>query len=195
MLLFLLDEILFVPAILVTAALLAVAFFWRRTGESYRYFWWTVVVACFVVTLCYTLYSLAMPLYSQQDHRPDNPGGPGKWSSPPAMFTILFLITFVIIPSFPVLFGLALLPPRNLKSSWRIALTVFISLYVVLALALIYSKHVRYMADYRQERAKPRQSRFERFEHLRQAPAPQRRRRSQQDQQQDQKQPQPQPLA
>lgn len=176
---------MFVSSLFVTPLVLAAAFVWRRR-ESYPRFWWTFVVACFVVTLCYTLYSLAMPLYSQQDHRPDNPGGPGKWSSPPAMFTILFLITFVLIPSFPVLFGLAFLPPRNLKSSWRIALTVFTSLYVVLALALIYSKHLRYMADYRQERAKPSQSRFERFEHLRQAPAPQRRRRSQQEQQQEQ---------
>ena len=161
MLLFLLDEILFLPAILVTAALIAIAFFWRRMSDTYRYFWWTVVIAGLLVTLCYTLYSLSIPMYSQQDHSPDNPGGPGKWSSPPAVFTVLFLITFVLIPSFPTLFALACLPPRNLRSPWRILTPVLIALYVVIALTFIYSKHIRYMADYHQERAKQKQGQFE----------------------------------
>lgn len=161
MLLFLLDEILYIPAFFVTTALLALAFSWRRISDTYRYFWWTVVIACFLVTSCYTLYSLAIPLYSQQDHTTDNPGGPGKWSSSPAVFTVLFLITFVLIPSFPTLFGLAFLPPRNLRSPRRIASTVLIALYVVVALAFIYNKHVQYMADYHQERAKSKQGQFE----------------------------------
>lgn len=72
-----------------------------------------------------------------------------KSSSLPAVVTVLFLITFVLIPSFSTLFALAFLPPRNLRSPWRIATNVLIALYVVLALALVYSKHVRYMADYR----------------------------------------------
>lgn len=194
--LFLLDEVLYVPAVFVTAAVLAVAVFWRRTSESYRYFWWTVVVICLVLTFCCTVYALSIPFYSQQDHSPDNPGGPGKWASLPAVLLILFGITCVIIPSFPTLFGLAFLPPRNLRISRRIALTALIVLYVIFVSLLIYDKHVRYMEDYHRERAKPRQSRFERFKHLRESPAPQRRRRSQQEQQQDQQQlPRQQPLA
>ena len=133
------------------------AFFWRRTSESYRYFWWTVVVACFVVTLCYTLYSLAIPLYSQQDHRPDNPGGRQVVIAASDVHDTVsyYLCTYSLVSRSLDCVS----PPPNLKSSWRIALTAFMSLYVVLALALIYSKHVRYMADYRQ-RATPRQSRF-----------------------------------
>jgi NADH:ubiquinone oxidoreductase subunit 5 (subunit L)/multisubunit Na+/H+ antiporter MnhA subunit len=152
MLLFLLDGVLFVPALFVTAAVLAVALFWRRMSESYRYFWWTVIVICFLLTFCYTVYALSIPFYSQQDHSPDNPGGPGKWSSLPAVVTILFVVTCLLIPSFPTLFGLAFLPPRNWRISWRIALTALIALYVVVVSLLIYNKHVRYMEDYHQTR-------------------------------------------
>jgi hypothetical protein len=116
MLLFLLDEILYVPAWFVAAAVLAVAYFWRKVSESYRHFWWSVVAICFVLTLCYTVYALSIPFYSQQDHRPDNPGGPGKWSTLPAVVTIMFFVTCLLIPSFPTLFGLAFLPPRNLSN-------------------------------------------------------------------------------
>jgi Na+/melibiose symporter-like transporter len=200
MLLYVLDEILYVPALFVTAAVLAVALFWRSKSETYRSFWWTAVIFCLLVTFCYTVYALSVPFYSQQNHSPDNPGGPGKFSTLPSVLTILFLVTCVLIPSFSTLFGLAFLPPHDLRSSRRIAATALIALYVVLALLLVYNKHVRYMADYNRERAKPRQSRFERFKHLRQLPAPQRRRRSQQqqdqqEQQQQQRQPRQQPLA
>lgn len=176
MLLFLLDGILYVPALFVTATMLAAALFLRRVSESYSYFWWTVIAICFVLTLCYTVYALSMPFYSQQGHRPDNPGGPGKWSSLPAVVTIMFFVTFLLIPSFPTLFVLAFLPPRNLSNRRRTASTVWIALYVVTMFLLIYNKHVRYMEDYHRERTKPRQSRFERFQHLRQAPPPQRQR-------------------
>jgi hypothetical protein len=77
---------------------------------------------------------------------------------------ILFVYFCVLIPAFPMLFGLAFLPPKTWRFKW---LSGFAAVYVAVALTLIFLKRATYMADYYQERSKPRQSRFERFEHLR----------------------------
>lgn len=187
---------MFVPSLFVTPLVLWVAYFWRKKSEAYPRFWWTAVVICLLLTIFYNILVLVTPLYSQQDHSPDNPGGFSGGGSLPAVLAILFFAFCIVFPSFPTLFGLAFLPPRNLRIGARSAIIALLALYVVVSAVLIYDKHVRYMEDYHRERAKPRQSRFERFKHLRESPAPQRRRRSQQEQQQDQQQqPRQQPLA
>jgi hypothetical protein len=101
------------------------------------------------------------PLYSQRDHSPANPGG---FSA--GLFELLGVYLFeagLVIPAFPVLFGLALLPPRTMQSRWQ---SVFVVIFLAVVSGLIVKKHLTYMADYQRERAKPSQTPFERFEHL-----------------------------
>jgi hypothetical protein len=155
---------MFIPSLFVTPFVLLVAYVLRTRTESYPRFWWTAVVVCFLLTMYFAIAVLAMPLWSEQDHSPDNPGGFGKGSTTRELVPVLFFKLFLVVPSFPTLLGLAFLPPRNLPSKRQSVLIVF---YVVVVSALIAQKHVRYMADYRRERAKPKQTPFERFEYLR----------------------------
>jgi hypothetical protein len=158
-----LEGFLLIPSLIVAALILAVAYYWRRRSASYATFWKAEVALSFLITLAYTMYVLAMPFYSQQDHSPRNPGGfagPG----PIGMIAILFVVICLILPAFPTLLGLAFLPPRTLKSRWQ---SVLIVLYLAVVCFLIAQKYSTFMADYQRERAKPRQSPFERFEHLR----------------------------
>lgn len=163
-----LEPIFFVPSLCVTPLVLAVAFIWRRKSETYPRFWWTAVVICMLLTAWFTAEVMAAPFYSERG--PSNPDAfPGG-----GMFALLIVFlagTCLVIPSFSVLIGLAFLSPRNLRITWKSAVFVLLVLYVVVTSMLIYSKHVRYMADYRQERAKPRQSPFERFEDRRDSPS------------------------
>jgi hypothetical protein len=145
-------EQMFVPSLIVTPLVLLVAYVWRGKSETYPRFWWSAVVICFLLTIFYNILVLSTPFYSQQDHSPDNPGGFSGGASLPAVLAVLFFAFCVVFPSFPTLFSLAFLPPRNLRTGGRSALTALIALYVVVASALIYNKHVRYMADYQQTR-------------------------------------------
>ena len=159
---------MFIPSLLVTPSVLLVAYLVRKKRtESYPRFWWTAVVICFLLTAWFTAEVMAAPLYSERG--PSNPDAfPGG-----GMFALLIVFlagTCLVIPSFSVLIGLAFLPPRNLRIMRRSVLIVLIVLYVVATSMLVYNKHVRYMADYHQERAKPRQSPFERFEDRRDSP-------------------------
>jgi hypothetical protein len=149
-------EAMFVPSLFVTPLVLLVAYVWRSKSETYPRFWWTAVVICFLLTIFYTILVLSTPLYSQQDHSPDNTGGFGKGATLTAVLAYLFFAFCIVLPSFPTLLGLAFLTPRNLRIGGRSALTVLIALYVVVASVLIYNKHVIYMADYVQERTTPR---------------------------------------
>lgn len=159
---------MFIPSLLVTPSVLVVAYLVRqKRTDRYPRFWWTAIVVCFLLTLYFTVVALMIPLWSQQDHRPDNPGGFGKGSTLRELIPFVLFQSFLVLPSFPTLLGLAFLPPRNLWSKTR---SVLIVLYVVTVSSIIAQKHVRYMADYHRERAKPRQSPFERFKHLRELP-------------------------
>jgi len=143
---------MFIPSLFVTPLVLLVAYVVRtKRMESYPRFWWTAVVVCFLLTLYFTIVALMIPLWSQQDHSPDNPGGFGKGSTFRELIPIVFFQFFLVLPSFPTLLGLAFLPPRNLLSKKQLALIV---LYVVTVSALIAQKHVRYVADYQQARQK-----------------------------------------
>jgi hypothetical protein len=161
-----LEPIFIVPSLFVTPLVLTVAFIWRRSSETYPRFWWTSVVICLLLTAWFTTEVMAAPLYSER--RPSNPDAfPGGVF---AVLTVFLAGTCLVIPSFSVLIGLACLSPRNLRITWRSVLFVLLMLYVVVTSMLVYNKHVRYMADYRQERAKPRRSPFERFEDRRDSP-------------------------
>jgi hypothetical protein len=162
-----LNGAMFIPSLFVTPSVLAVAFIWRRKSETYPRFWWTVVVICFLLTASLTAEIMAAPLYGER--RPSNPDAfPGGGLF--AVLTMLLAGTCLVIPSFSVLIGLAFLSPRNLRITWRSVLIVLIVLYVVATSALIYNKQVRYIADYHRDRAKPKQSPFERFEDRRELP-------------------------
>src|SRR3972149_4805856 len=161
-----LEPIFFIPSLIVTPLVVAVAFTWRRWSETYPRFWWTSVVICLLLTAWFTTEVIAAPLYSER--RPSNPDAfPGGVF---AVLTVFLAGTCLVIPSFSVLIGLAFLPPRSLRITWRSVLFVLLVLYVVVTSMFIYSKHVEYMADYHQERAKTRQSPFERFEDRRDSP-------------------------
>ena len=187
-------EAMFVPSLIVAPLVLLVAYVWHRKSETYVWFWWTAVVICFLLTIFYTILALNTPLYSQQDHSPDNPGGFGKGATLPVVLGYLFFAFCIVFPSFPTLLGLAFLTPRNLRFGERSALTVLIALYVVVVSVLIYNKHVRYMADYRQTR---QQQLLRKEQQWRLQPPPKRPPPAPQPlpQQQQQQQPRPQPLA
>jgi len=143
---------MFIPSLFVTPLVLLVAYVVRKKRtESYPRFWWTAVAVCFLLTLYFTIVALMIPLWSQQDHSPDNPGGFGKGATFRELIPIVFFQFFLVLPSFPTLFGLAFLPPRNLSSIRQPALIV---LYVVTVSVLIAQKHVRYVADYHQAKQK-----------------------------------------
>jgi hypothetical protein len=143
---------MFIPSLFVTPSVLLMAYFIRRMRvESYPRFWWAAVVVCFLLTIYFTVMVLVMPLWSQQEHSPDNPGGFGKGSSPLVFIPVLFFQFFLVLPSFPTLFGLALMPPRNLPSKRQ---SVIIILYVVVVSAIIFQKNAKYVADYHQARQK-----------------------------------------
>lgn len=146
-----------IPALLVTATVLVVAYVWCRKSQTYIQFWWAEVALNFLITLLYTAYVLAIPFYSEQVHRTRNPGGFGGPSSI-GIVAILFVVGCLLLPAFPTLFGLAFLPPRTSKFKWQSAIIV---LYVVVVTVLISQKYTRYMADYRQHRVKKIQSKLE----------------------------------
>jgi ABC-type transport system involved in multi-copper enzyme maturation permease subunit len=130
-------------------------------------FWWTAIVLCFVLTAWFTIEVITAPLYSERG--PSNPDAfPGG-----GLFTLFFVFvlgTCLAIPSFSVLVGLVLLTPRNTMTRGRALLVLLVMLYVAACSIVIYNKHVKYLADYHQEKAKPRESPFERFEDRRDSP-------------------------
>ncbi len=161
-----LEPILFVPSLFVTPLVLAVAFIWRRKSETYPRFWWTAVVICLLLTAWFTTEVIAAPLYSER--RPSNPDAFSGGMF--AALTVFLPGTCLAMPSFSILIGLAFLSPRNLPITWKSVVFALLMLYVVVTSMLIYNKHVRYLVDYHQERTKPRQSPFERFEDRRDSP-------------------------
>jgi hypothetical protein len=157
-----LEWFLFIPSLFVAPAVLTAAYLWRKKSESYRRFWPAALAICFVLTALFTFQVLTIPYYSERNHSPDNPGG---FSTGPFEVIAVFLLqTCIVIPAFPMLLGLVSLPPRGRESKLR---AVLVFLYLVAISVLIVQKHVTYMADYRRERSKPKQTPFERFRHLR----------------------------
>jgi len=158
-----LEAILFIPSLIVTPLVLAAAYFWRRT-ESYRRGWQIAVVVSFLFVGLFTVQVLSTPMYSQRDGSPDNPGGFSV-----GLFEVLavyLVMTCLVIPAFPVLIGLAFLPPRNWQGKGRTFLILACLLYVGIASLLVIQKHVRYVADYRQTKQQER-SQGDQFRHLR----------------------------
>jgi Na+/melibiose symporter-like transporter len=149
-------------SLIVIVPLIALLLMDKASGR-YRMFWW-VAVSLFAVT-CFALFAYVMswPFYSQTVRQTPNPGGP----SGHVVLGILFwvLLYAVAIPSFPALVLLSLFPPKSHKR--RYILTIVIMLYAIILALLTLVKFQMYMTDYRAERAKPKQTPFERFEHLR----------------------------
>ncbi len=140
-----LEGILFIPSLIVAPLALIGIYFWRRKA-SYARLWSVAIGICVLLTLLFTVQVLSKPLYSQRSHSPANPGG---FSASPSLILAVFLLeTCVVMPAFPVLVGLALMPPSGKRRASIVCL-----LYVALMAGLIGQKHVRYVADYQQ--AKP----------------------------------------
>lgn len=140
-----LEGVLFIPSLIVAPVVLIGVYFWRRKANYAR--WWPVAVGiCVMLTIVFTVQVLSKPLYSQRSHSPQNPG---DFSASPSLILAVFLVeTGVVVPAFPVLIGLALMPPSGKKRVPIICL-----LYVALLAGLVGQKHVRYVTDYQQ--AKP----------------------------------------
>jgi hypothetical protein len=134
-----------------------------RTRPSYAHIWMSAVVISGVLSAGFTLAVLSRPLYSERSHAPANPGGPS--ASIPEMLGGLVVVTCLILPSYPMLIALAIMPPVGWRRHRLIAMSL---LYVGVLGALLAWRQSVYMADYQEERAKPRQTPFQRFEHLRQ---------------------------
>jgi hypothetical protein len=156
-----LEGVFFVPSLFVTPIAVAALLFFRKR-QSYPTIWRYAVIACLILAALYTVLTVSAPLYSERDRSPDNPGGfsVSLW----AVLGELIFWTCVVIPAFPMLIALAFLPPHGRP---RRLLVVFAVLLVGVFTALIVRKNSAYMADYRMEKSKPRQSTFERFKHLR----------------------------
>ena len=98
-----------------------------------------------MLTIVLTAQVLSKPLYSQRSHSPQNPG---DFSASPSLILAVFLVeTGVVVPAFPVLIELALMPPSGKR------VPIICLLYVALLAGLVGQKHVRYVTDYQQ--AKP----------------------------------------
>ena len=159
----------FLCSMLVVVPLVVLLFFIDKAGRQYSVCWWCVVGMFAVVCLATFTYVLSWPFYSQTIHQTPNPGGPSGSVFLGVLFWIL--LWTVVLPSFPALFLLGLFPPRLYGQRRRYALTIAIGIYSAILAGLILVKYQVYMADYRIEKAKPKQSPFERFEHLRTNPA------------------------
>ncbi len=134
-----------------------------KASDRYRICWWIAVSLFGAMCFAMFAYVMSWPFYSQTVRQTPNPGGP----SGHVVLGILFWVVLytVAIPSFPALVLLSLFPPKSYRR--RYLLTIFIMLYALILAVLALVKYQIYMADYRTERARPKQSPFERFEHLR----------------------------
>ncbi len=160
-----LDGVFFIPSLFITPFVVAAALFFRKR-ETYPTVWRYAVISCLFLTVLCTAVTLGVPLYSERDKGPDNPGGfsVGLWG----VAGEFIFWTCVVIPAFPVLVALAFLPPPGRS---QLPLAVLSILIVSVLIALIVRKNAAYMADYRSGQSLPGQSRFERFKHLRTDPA------------------------
>ena len=143
-----LEPIFFVPSLFITPVVLVFAYFWRRKSDNYSRVWWSAVAICVLLTALFTWQVISAPLYSERDHSPDNPGGFSV-----GLFAVLIVFlagTCVVIPAFPVLIGLALLPPSDLRRIARPLLIATCLIYVGVSTLLIVQKNMRYVSDYRQ---------------------------------------------
>lgn len=155
----------FLCSLLVIAPVIALLLSTDKAGKRYATCWWGGVVAFAAICMGTFAYILSWPLYSRATHQTLNPGGP----SGSILLAILFwiLLWTIVVPSFPMLFLLGLSPPKSYSKKRRLRFTVAITIYVLVLGSLVLAKHQVYMADYRREMAKPKQTPFERFEHLR----------------------------
>ena len=155
---FLIPSLLIVPVVLLLFALL------RRRFENYLFLWFASMLACFLLCGLFLVQVGRTPLYSQRSHSPRNPGGAS--ASVSTGIAVLLVETCVVIPAFPLLVGLSLLPPRGWKLSWRIVMVITCVAYILTLVLLLLQRSTAYNRDYEETR----QQRFQttdQFEHLR----------------------------
>lgn len=158
----------FVCSLLVIVPVGALLLWMDKASDSYRVVWSCVVAMMAAICFATCAYVLSWPYYSQTTRQAMNPGGPSGSIFLGIMFWVVGAT--VVLPSFPALLLLGLFPPKSFSQKKRLVLTVVVVAFVILAAALTLLKYRAYIADYRTERAKPQQTPFERFRHLRNNP-------------------------
>jgi hypothetical protein len=143
---------------------LAIAYFCRLKWPSYHRAWWIAVVACFVLAGLFAIQVLNRPLHSQRDRSPANPGGFSTGIT--SVFGVFLFETCLIIPAFPILIGLAFLPPHGWRTPAWVILIILCVLYVTILAWLIAQKHTKFVADFQRMRQLER-SQGDQFRHLR----------------------------
>lgn len=149
----------FMPSLFVTPVVLVAFFVLRRRSGAYRNIWRWAIFASLVLCGVFLMQVLSTPLYSQRDKSPDNPGGFSV--SLYAVIALMIFETCIVIPAFPVLIGLAFLPPSGWDTRKRSLLVVAAIAYVGVLAWMITAKNTALAADYRQSKQQERLQRIQ----------------------------------
>lgn len=156
-----LEGIFFVPSLIVAPVVLLAFAIVRTRRDDYHRWWYVATSVCVVLCMLFALWVWQTPLYSQQNHSPQNPGGFS--SSPISVIGVFLLVSCLVIPAFPVLLGLAWLSPRQWTKRVRMSVLGFLCVYLIVLIAGILGKHNAFVSDYRsfQQRRLQQQDQFE----------------------------------
>ncbi len=162
-----LEEIFLIPSLFVAPFVLVIFAWLRKRKKFYPQIWLAAIIACVILCGVFFLQVRSTPLFSE---RVSVSRTPYSGSSNMTGILGIFLVgTCVVIPAFPVLIGLACMPPRQWKTVSRVATIAVAAGYVVILGTSIRNKNSEFNENYLEYRNRPRQSNSEQWKLYREA--------------------------